>query len=128
MFLIQISGFRKAIDYHSHSLGFPLGAFGDLGGMSCGRGGFRGLNPGGSTLSWWFFCMVVVIPLSLPMTLVARLINRTVIQLGSGLRFCDSQSFAAPVFLDDLRRQLTGLRCRTASVELHRADDLERTD
>ncbi len=29
-------------------------------------------------------------------------------ELGSGLRFCDSQSFAAPVFLDDLRRQLVG--------------------
>ena len=28
-------------------------------------------------------------------------------QLGSGLRFCDSQSFAAPVLLNDLRRQQT---------------------
>lgn len=45
MFLIHTSGIRKAMDYGS--LGFPLGGFGGFGGISCGRGGVRGLKPGG---------------------------------------------------------------------------------
>jgi hypothetical protein len=48
---------------------------------------------------------------------------------GSGLRFCDSQSFAAQVVPNDLRRQLTGVALsrsfrRAASCRRLRADGL----